>query len=160
MPYSFFRFYSTKDIENTRSNFVKNLSSYLKVNNKCGQFYANLVENVLKNRPYELTIRRELHINKVFKDGDVSICKQVLKECFTSLHSINLNERKKALTIINDFVKWGDILVAYAVNYLGVVDDLIKEIADPHERMTGTGRAKALLFKYGNTLDEKIGYYN
>ena len=28
--------------------------------------------------------------------------------------------------IINDFVKWGDILVSYAVNYLGVADEVIK----------------------------------
>ena len=43
-----------------------------------------------------------------------------------------MSERKRALMVINDFVKWGDILVSYAVNYLGVVDDVIKEIADPH----------------------------
>ena len=60
------------------------------------------------------------------------ICKQVLRECFSSLQATNLNERKKALNIINDFVKWGEILVAYALNCLGVADNVITEIANPH----------------------------
>ena len=62
--------------------------------------------------------------------------------------------------VINDFVKWGDILVAYAVNELRVTDDIIWEISDPHERATGSSRAGILLQKYSNTADEKLGYYN
>ena len=109
-------------MEDSRLAFRKSLNGYPQASSKCGSFYANIVRNYLKNKPDYYIPRRELHMNKVFKDGDVSICKQVLRECFTSLQSSDLNERKKALTIINDFVKWGDILVAYAINYLGVAD--------------------------------------
>jgi len=82
-----------------------------------------------------------LHPNKVFKAGDVTICKKVLRDCFASFLSSDLMERKRALSVINSFALWGDILVAYAINVIGVMDEAVQEIANPHVRQTDSIRA-------------------
>ena len=50
-------------------------------------------------------------------------------------------ERKRALSVINSFALWGDILVAYAINVIGVMDEAVQEIANPHVRQTDSIRA-------------------
>ena len=50
--------------------------------------------------------------------------------------------------------------MAFAINCEGVADSIIKEIANPHERNTGSERAMRILKDYRNTNDEKLGYYN
>ena len=76
-----------------------------------------------------------------------------------SLLSSDLAERKRALSVVNNFALWGDILVAYAVNVIGVMDEAIQEIANPHERQTGPERADFVLNNYRNSKEEKRSYY-
>lgn len=54
------------------------------------------------------------------------ICNWILEECFISLQSIDLCERRRALMVINDFVRWGDVLVAYAINCQGRINHLVQ----------------------------------
>ena len=78
-PYKYNKFYSQKNLEDSRLAFRKSLNGYPQASSKCGSFYASIVRNYLKNKADYYIPRRELHMNKVFKDGDVTICKQVLR---------------------------------------------------------------------------------
>jgi len=51
---------------------------------------------------------------------------------------------------MNDLVLWGDVTVAYQINFEGPLNDLVKEVIDPKDNYAGLGieRATKILNKY------------
>lgn len=54
-----------------------------------------------------------------------------------SLTSIDLRERTRALKLMCDLIKWGDITVAYVINSEGPINELVKEVVVNEQRRLG-----------------------
>lgn len=72
------------------------------------------------------------------------------KECLRSLRSVNLNERTRALKLMNQLILYGDIILAYQINFKGPLNELVREVLGPKEKIVGLGvqHAVKVLNKY------------
>ena len=60
--------------------------------------------------------------------GEATAIDIVVRECLRNLLSSNLGERTRALKLMSDLIRWGDITVAYMINSEGPLNELVKEI--------------------------------
>ena len=68
---------------------------------------------------------------------------------------MDLRQRTRALKLMSDLVRWGDITVAYQINSEGTIGELVREIADPKEKCLGFDRATKVLKKYQSSERDK-----
>lgn len=131
--YQSYVFYRKTNIKQSRKDFLINLNTFGQHKTDFDKYYLSLIRQYLiREKNHDCLI----NIDRMLEKGEMPLCNWALEECFISLKSIDLNERRRALKIMSDFVQWGDISVAYAINCQGVINNLITELIDPRVSST------------------------
>lgn len=98
--------------------------------------------------------RARLDPHKIIEFGDSFVTAALVSLCEETFKQPSLKHKKNALFLLNDLIKWGDIESAHLVCCTELIDDIIKEIANPELGSKNLTRGKAI-YK-GNTANEAL----
>jgi hypothetical protein len=115
--------------ENIRRVYLHNLEQLDEEGiNHFSQFFVGVFKQFIQHdRPYA----GRLDPQRLIENCDSFVTSSLINLCIEEFEHPTLPRKKKALLLLNELIKWGDIEAAHVVNCTAFIDDVAHEIADP-----------------------------